>query len=96
MTETAMANDGYPTFVEAARTVTAPGYQVVPFDEELTNFEEGGAILAEAEDSMTPEEFDEYCRNTGWVGGNASLVRPLLSIWRAKNAPDYDVRGSVV
>lgn len=70
------------TFVDAAQTVTAPDYRVLPFDEDFCHFQEGGRALAEVADSVTPEEFDEFCRSHEWIGGDAATVRPLLDILR--------------
>lgn len=70
------------TFAEAARNVTAPGYQPVPFDEDLALFQGHGRALLEVRDSMTADEFEAFCRENEWIGGTASEVVPLLDALR--------------
>ncbi len=73
------------TFVTAGRIVLNPGYQPVPFDEDLCWYLEGAGALCRVESSMTPDEFDTYCLADEWVGGPASVVRPMLDLFRKRD-----------
>lgn len=66
------------TFAEAARKVTAPGYQPVPFDEDLTLFQEIGRALDEARAGMPAEQFAVFCRANEWIGGTAAEITRFL------------------
>lgn len=70
------------TFAEAARNVTAPGYEPLPFDEDLALFQGHGIALLEARDSMTVAEFADFCRETEWIGGTASEISAFLDALR--------------
>lgn len=81
------AGDGLLTFIGAAQAITTPGYQI---DIEPVVFEESGRVLFEAENRMTAEQFDKFCRTTEWVGGSASVVVPFLDMWKAENIQPDD------
>lgn len=68
-------------FVAAALAVTRPGYQALPFDEDLAHFEVGCETLLEHLPQTTPEEFDALCRKT--VDAPAAVILPLLVAYRA-------------
>lgn len=72
----------HTTFAEAAQNVTTPGYEVNPFDEDLSIFQEHGRALLAVRDDMTADEFDAFCRETDWIGGTASEISPLLDALR--------------
>jgi hypothetical protein len=72
----------YTTFAEAARTVTAPGYEPLPFDEDLALFQEHGRALLSVRDDMTDEEFATFCREADWIGGTFSEITPFLDALR--------------
>lgn len=63
-------------FVSAAMAVTDPAYASLPFDEDLTIFEEGGRMLLEHVADMTASEFDDYCRER--VDAPSFVVLPFL------------------
>ena len=71
-------------FIAAAARVTAPGYQALPFDEDLTIFEETGRALLEQVADMTVMEFDAYCREH--VEAPAFVVLPFLLALRDREA----------
>lgn len=66
------------TFIEAARTVTAPGYQPLPFDEDVVLFQVHGEALLELRESVTADEFTLFCRDNEWIGGTADEITPFL------------------
>lgn len=63
-------------FITAALNVTDPDYQALPFDEDLTVFEETGRVLLERTADMTASEFDDYCRE--YVDAPSFVVLPFL------------------